>query len=529
MSKYGKISFFICGLTFFILLVLRFIVGGWIPYFWPPLILTVVSFIAAFAFDWRFYYDFFTMKTTKHGMNMGGLILSALALAIAANYLAVRFDKSFDLTEEKLNSLSEQSQQVVEKLPGEVMFTVLYKGADDLGPRELAKQNLNFFADQSPKIKIRYINIYENVAAAKSYFTNSDQAGFKVIAEYKDNKTFVDDDLQEASITAALVKVTRGEPKTIYFITGHGESDIDESGDTGLSMLRLGLQEMSFKAAKIRLATGDRLPENAADSAVAIVGPRSPFLDSEIEQIRNYVMRGGRLLIAIDPGQRHDLANLTKSLGIEFKNNYVTTEKIQKVGLATFGAEYDRASPITRKFALGFLTLFLEASAVSRAPDVNTAWTTRDLVKSESQASIVNDPTKGPVPGSEKTHTLAIEIEIPVAESEKKSVSDTFSKGQVADKVDVRDEKRAQVIVVGDSDFLSDRAIFQMGNRDLALNIFASLGREADLTGIRPKQPKGASLILTRNGRYMIVAAGVGLPVVLLLLSGVFWYRRRNL
>lgn len=508
MSKKSKILFLICAVSFVILMVLRFIIGGWVTYFWLPFGISVFSFIAAVVIDFRFYYEFLTLKTTRNGMNMGALISIAFAVALSANYLAHRFNRTFDMTEEKLNSLSEQTLQILKPLNSDLTFTILYRGNDELEQRELAKGNLNLFVTHSNRIKVRSLNVYENVAQAKAYFPSQDQVRFAVVAELNEKKVFVEEGLTEGQIASAIVKLTRTQPKTIYFITGHGEASIDETGEKALSQLRQGLEEMSFKVAPLRLATGDTLPENKSESILALIGPQTSFLESELQSIRDYVKDGGALFMALDPGRSHGLAQLTKSFGIEFKNNYITTEQLQQLGLATVGADYDRASDITRRFSIGFLTLFLEVSEVARAPDTDTAWTTTELVKSEPQAFIINNVAKGAVASSAGAHVLGMQIEIPSGPDNK---------------------LKSRVVVFGDSDFLTNRAFSQMGNRDLALNIFASLGQESELAGIRPKQAKGSSLILTRNGQITILTAGIGLPVLLLLFSGFFWHRRRNL
>src|ERR1700689_2294399 len=106
MSKWGKISYLVSGLSLLMLLVARLILGGWIEYLWAPFVISIATFVFALAVDYKFYLEFLSMRTTKHGMNMGALIGLCLVLIVALNYLGTRFDKSFDMTKEKLNTLS---------------------------------------------------------------------------------------------------------------------------------------------------------------------------------------------------------------------------------------------------------------------------------------------------------------------------------------------------------------------------------------------------------------------------------------
>ena len=39
----------------------------------------------------------------------------------------------------------------------------------------------------------------------------------------------------EQAFTSALVRLMSGEEKVVYFLTGHGELSVNESGDDGFS------------------------------------------------------------------------------------------------------------------------------------------------------------------------------------------------------------------------------------------------------------------------------------------------------
>lgn len=128
MSRWAKVSWLLCGLSVLILVAVRFILGGWANFLYVPLAVLVVSFGLALALDWKFYLEFFTLRTTKHGMNMGVLIILVVALLAAVNMISVRFNKSFDLTSEKLNSLSDQSGKVIGDLKENLGIVVFYRG-----------------------------------------------------------------------------------------------------------------------------------------------------------------------------------------------------------------------------------------------------------------------------------------------------------------------------------------------------------------------------------------------------------------
>ena len=65
MSKWGKISYLVGGLSLLIMLVARLILQGWIDYLYIPFFLGLAAIVLALIVDYKFYLEFFTMKTTR--------------------------------------------------------------------------------------------------------------------------------------------------------------------------------------------------------------------------------------------------------------------------------------------------------------------------------------------------------------------------------------------------------------------------------------------------------------------------------
>ena len=228
MSKLGKISYLVAG----IILARGF---GAASYSWWLVMIFSMSFealagvsvVAQFIADYKFYLDFFAMKTTKHGMNMGLIIVLALVLIVAVNFLGLQFDKSFDLTKEKLNSLSDQSLVALAGLKDDLNILIFYRGSDDKDTRMQLKGNFQTYLDASSHVKIRMIDALLDQETAKKYLEHQH---FAVIIDYGGHKVQVQEPYDEEKNTSAILKATSKEQKTISFIVGHGERDIDATG-----------------------------------------------------------------------------------------------------------------------------------------------------------------------------------------------------------------------------------------------------------------------------------------------------------
>ncbi len=513
MSRAAKVCFMVSLLLIVGTLVLRFVVGSWINLNTVILGVAAGVGVAAVFFDRRMYWEFLTMRTTKYGMNMGLGILLVLILLVCANYLAGRYDKTWDLTAEKLNSLSEHSVQVVKSLKDNVEILVFTRGNEAQQNRQVIKQSLQLFQDLSHQLKVRYVNPYVDSDMAMKYLNDLPDRDLEdsfVFMERGAKRIRVDRPFDEAAVVSALIKLTRASEAKIYFLKGHGEKDIDAEGGQSLKDLVKLLTDSSFQTATLNLLDKPEIPADA--TILAIVGPSLPYLETELDLLRTYLKAGGRLFIALDPGQRHNLANLTKSVGVEFPNNFIMTmQPLESNGPALIaGREFDQGSAITRSFPLGSsYSLFYLASEIRPAPDKPATIQFSELVRTDSSTFTMND-LKLPLKQRPETKSVLLAA----------SVKGTF--------VDTPTAKPFEVVIFGDSDFLINQILYNGVNRDLALNAFAHLSNQAELISIRPKLPAGTSVVLTATSTLLLVMFVIGLPLILLMSSGVMWFRRRG-
>ncbi|MES2965527.1 MAG: GldG family protein, partial [Bdellovibrionota bacterium] len=347
MSKQGKFLFLFAALFFMALFVFRLVYEGWHDSMWVPLGLGLAMFLGGVVLERGVFAEFFSMKTTKHGMNMGALILVALVAITCVNVLAVRYEKKWDWTTDKLFSLSDQSMKAARGLKADTEIVLLYR------PGEPAAENIDrnvkdlvdLFGNSTDKIKFSVYNALRRPDVAKKYEYTF--GPFALYAVQGEQRVKIDQPTEEG-VTRALLRFGRDRKKVLYFLTGHGERDIEAKDADGLSQVKDELL-VTYDVRTMRLFdVGNVVPEDAA--AVAIVRPLQQFLDVEIQGLRDYAKRGGHLFIAIDPGIKHNLALLTKSFGVEFRNDYVLdvrSQMIQSGPQTVLGTTFSRGNDIT--------------------------------------------------------------------------------------------------------------------------------------------------------------------------------------
>src|SRR5437764_11651904 len=109
-------------------------------------------------------------RQTKYGAYMAAYILVIIAVLAAVNFLANRYDKSYDFTANKQFSLSDQTIKVVKGLKRDVQLNYF-------GPQNefrVARDTLDRYYSLSPKLRVIYIDPERKPQIAKAAGYRSD-------------------------------------------------------------------------------------------------------------------------------------------------------------------------------------------------------------------------------------------------------------------------------------------------------------------------------------------------------------------
>ncbi len=510
MSKLGKLFLFLA----FILLAIGMAIKGyfavdrpWVN--WMPLSCFGGFILAAVINDFTFFKEFFSLRTTKHGMNMGTLILLVFITLAAINYVAISRNKKWDLTDEKLNSLSPQTIQVVKSLKSDLTLRGFF--VDNAEEEMKKKAQFQFLSNlleyENKSVKTEIWDPQKRPDLAKQYGV---EFSGTVVLSYNGKQNAITE-LGEQDLINAIVKITRDKNKVFYFITGHGELDIASAEPTGGASFKKALEDSSYEVKVLNMVEQPKFPEDA--DAVAILGPKRELLEVEKKNILEYVRKGGKVLLAADPGFKHNMAQIMSALGVIFDGSYIIDQVggmvARNVHLA-IGTNYSKTSEITKSFSNG-MTAFQLASPLEKSDKSTFAFD--EFVKS-SPASY----TKKQLSEGEKF-------------DEKTDKKGPFVLGiKVSGKMtEDKDAKEFTAVMFGDSDFFNNQLLNVQLNRDLALNSAAALAKDSELISIRPKQRSGTNLMMSENQFDLLKwAMFVPFPLLFFAMSGVLWFKRRH-
>jgi len=516
LEKVSRILLLVCGLILVVLGVPRLVLNTWLPLSNYLFYLCLLLFAVSTVLNYKTILDFFTMRTTKYGLNMGSLIVLGLLMFIGINFIGTRYDKSVDITSEGLNSLSLQSVEILRNLEKDVDFSVYYQGDIHKNKNISLKLLFKKYQRESDKVKVKFIDAHKDPSSAE-FLSSSDKGRAVVVLKRDDRSERVPEPVDEDSLTSALYRLESQMNKVIYFSSGHGERPLSASEQgMGLSLLKGVLEQKGFKVKPFNFLQSSEIPKDSA--MFAIIGPRKNFLEHEMKMLEDYVEeKSGHVFFALDPSSEADFNPMLQELGIRVEKNFVLTTQPIAGGdaLAVAAQEFDAQSEITKKLEKDSIALFYEATEITQiensAPKVSLLVKSLPTMIPVTDLKTYQEEIQGKQP---RTATLAV-------------LSEGLL-GHDGHNHDEAEDTPFKIIVFGDSDFLSDAYLNTVYNKDLALSSFAYLSGEESLISIQPKVAEDTKLILTSVYSAFIIIFPIVIPLFSLIISSVIWFRRRS-
>ena len=509
MSQKGRLALAISIFCFICLGGLYFSLGVWMPFMWGVMATSMVAFGVWLYYDRKILVEFFTLKTTKYGIDMGAIIFLAVLFMAVLNFVGARHTKAFDFSENKTNSLSEQSKKLAVNVQNEFSVKFFYKnGADQVeNNKKTFRELIKKYQDINPKIQLEFAEMNEKAKLTQEY--GATRGAGEAFAEFRGNKNRIEN-FTEQDLTNAMIKVTRVTKKSIYFLEGHGEKD-----ENSLFGLRQLLEKNSYVVKKLSLISFSMIPQDS--DVLIIAAPTQSFQDHEIKAVESYLKRGGSLLVSLDTVKiPTGLQKILTNVGIDLENfyvfNVVNTAMGQVVNAQsyTIGNIYSPASEITRVFGANQVTVFRQPHALKEGTHSDKI-KINYIVKTPENSVALKELDSSDYIGKPQSYNMAAEI-----------------KGFYLDA-----DKSFSMVMTSDIDFMTNGLLYQNMNRDLALNSVSALAKDADLVSITPKELGTSPMRLSppefnQFFKFVVVGVFLPLPFLFMILALVLWYKRRH-
>lgn len=459
-------------------------------------------------------------RRTRYGLNTAVALFLFFAIVVVVEALAIRHNMRADLTEGRRHTLSDQSIKILKSLEKEVHAVAFYQTDQ---PGKAATQDLlDQYAHFSDNFRYEFVDPDRRPGLARRYGITT--YGTVVLESGgKEQKVQV---AEEQNLTNALVKVLREEKRVMYFLTGHGEADLDSTERDGLSQLKQDLTELDYEVKPLLLLREKEVPKDAA--VVIIPGPQKDLLPTELEALEAYVKRGGKLLALIDPFTQPGLTDLLTKYGLRLGHNVIVDRLSRAFGgdyLLPVVTQYEN-HPIVNDFNIASFFPFaqtvdaVDTSGVSvqvLARTSSGSWAETDKAALDrGEASFDQEKDRqGPVPIG-AVATLEVQSDVPGPRSE----------GSDSDKTG---DRKGGIVAYGTSAFIKNTYLNLSGNRDLFLNSLSWLAEEEELIAIRPREAKFTPLVLTATqARFAFWGAVVFPPLAIIGAGAAVALRRRR-
>lgn len=441
--------------------------------------------------------------TGRQGKNTSNALLMTIAvlgIVVVINYLGNSYSKRWDITQDKNNTLTVETLDILKKLPSNVMVTGFFTPQYS---NETAKQLLeNYKTESAGKLDYKFIDPNADPAAAKAAKITSDGTLVLTMEGRSEQVTYAD----EKAISNALVRLSNPGNRNVYFLQGHGEYPIEQNSQGSYSLVKSVLEGKNYTVKTLSLLTSGSIPDDAM--AIVIAGNTTSLDQKEVDLIKDYLKKGKALVWLDNPSVESGIKASDDLLGMYLKSDWgitldddlmIDTNVNPPTVLATnnYGnhAITERLQRLYTLFPVArSITFDNSKTDITGYPLVNSSnasWGETDQESIKSQK----------VSPDEKTDRIG-----------------PLMIGMAAQ----NNTTKARVVVIGDAEFAADNNYPQYGNSVLIINAIDWAAGQEDLLNLTPRNNTQRSLnppTVFSNGLVFLIT--VLLIPGLILITGI--------
>ena len=494
----------------------------------------------------------FVSRTGRYGANTLILLGAFTGIIVVANILSFENNSRMDVTATNQFSLGNRTKDVLSNLSEDVRATAFYKGEEDTDSPELALRRtkvlntLEEFDSRTSKFTYRVVDPDLKPEIVSAFFgarptsfvteivviEGMDSGQFDVLQPTDASYTQLEQDL----VTSTLV-ATGSEKKLIYFLAGHGERNIDGSASDGYLAVRSGLEGDNYRVDVLEWGSTEVDLEVPLDAALLVIASPTSSLPEAHEIALDQFLEGvrpdgtlrrehGRMIFLAEPDSPVSFRNFLADWGLLLSTGYIRDLASsvpglpQTLSLRSFNPE----APLEITLPKGerLQDVFMPgATAIGLLQDelrsgIPLAATTANSYLIEEPDR--TDPITGGGEGSDQSGPFVPVVRVQAI-------------GQVGDQAPSSQPDPSEIsdiIVFGDSDFLSNSSYNQGGGSDLFLNSANFLVGDFSLVSIRPKTFAFREFNLDANEYdFVRFSSWLFLPGLMGLMAAFVWWVRR--
>jgi ABC-type uncharacterized transport system involved in gliding motility auxiliary subunit len=453
---------------------------------------------------------FLTGRQARYGSNAIVMSIAFLGILIVGNVLAYQNPVPIaDLTEDKTNTLPPEMINALEALPSKVTATGFFSQNMNIESAEQLLSNIK--ANSDGKFDYQFIDPNRDPQAAINAGITGDGKILLQMGEQKEIVALA----SETEILKGMLRLLNPGSNVVYFLTGHGERDIEQAGEASMTRAKTTLEGKNYSVKSLNLLAENQVPEDA--SVIVIAGPLKPISEDEVSLLKDYLSNGGSLIVMEDPialtefGDETDpLAEmLSQDWGIALNDDIVIDLNSPQPTTAV-GAYYDSYHPVTvnmNRIAAYFpFTRSLNMSGSAEGATLTPLVQTNERSWGETDAQSLTGGGQVGLDAEEVSGPLTIAI-----------AGENTSTG-------------GRVVVFGTSNLAVDQIFDAYGNGDMFVNSVDWAAEQEELANITPKTRTERTFNIPGQFQWIAILLGsVFIIPGLVVLAGVStWLARRR-
>jgi len=480
-------------------------------------------------------------RKAQQGINMVYTIAMIIGILFLLNYISSNLFFRFDMTQNKDYTVSDVSKTLLKNLDDIVNIKVFFSRdipSNFVSLKQNVKDILAEYANYSRnKVQVSYIDPKDDEDAQKEarnlgipelQFSNLEEDKYQVSSGYLgiaiiygDKKEVIpvieDTKTLEYDLTSTIKKVMLSESLTVAFLKGHNELDKDND-------LRVATQYLKtlYNVTTVDTTNGNFIPDNI--DTLIIAGANEEFTDREKYAIDQFLMKGKSLLMLqenVNVGDMLQASRNTTGLdsmlehyGIKLNSNFVLDPSCEMASFSSGYTQFFTSYPFWPKIVKkGFNE---DSVIVSQLESLVFPWVSSvDLIEDKMQGKtgiVLAHTTDGSweqqdpknlspqqnfEQGEQKSYNLAVFVSGDLssyfndkdkpAPPESEDMEEPME-AQAEEPEFISETSSARIILVGDSDFITDNFLKRFRSNILFFqNTVDSLTLDESLIQIRSK------------------------------------------
>ena len=516
----------------------------------------------------------FLSRTGRYGINTLILLGAFAGIVIVLNLVSFENTRRVDVTATNQYSLSERTRELLDGLQDDIRATAFYKALEDTPNAEVAARRsrvvdtLDEFEARSGRFSYEVVDPDLEPGRVAAYFgaRPADFVGETVVLENLTTGTY--DSLQptdiafgqlEQDLVTSLYVVTGQEQKTVYFLAGHGERNIESGSSDGYALLSRALEQENYQARGLlwsRSADEVAVPDDAA--LLVVAAPTSDLPVAHAQALDLYLLgryadgqrrrENGSMIFLGEPdtpdswrefmvqwgiilgsGYIRDLdlsvPDLPQTLALDMDFNNILNFNLLVLGNneAAINSAFEAAFEIIAPEGQQLQSVFMpDAVPIAPLPVNDGARLPLAMSITSPNSYVIEDPDReDPVTEGENPDPQGPFIPAMLMRSASKV-------GMPAPQEGPADSDISLILALGDADFVSNSNIGRGGGLDMFVNSTNYLLGDYSLVSIRPKAFAYREFNLDRNEYdFVRFSSWLFLPGLMALAAGLVWWLRR--